>query len=1208
MKDYKFGLKVLPYAAADGSEYREHKMAATAAPNEYNPYGVSFFNDPQYMVATGGEKITSIPSPYARMHVTDIAFREYVAGSGVMTTTDVKNKALSDDYVKTISHCLDMFEMMYRMSDLDLLDHDITIHINNLVTPSTPGLGSACEGNPNLRKYIETLQLFRDSYNQVIQGRKQFGKEYYYNFTNNYLFKYKNTTFGSTSPFSGFFTKADCNLVTETGDPVLTYNGHNFLTRNKSDWQLFERRDPEFLKFLYLLLNDTGLSSIYKNLFAALKLHVDVQVLEHITFADVFPDFNLGPRAGELPQVKTDKGATYVRPNNIERCYLKYILYLDNPFDFSVDIKEFEKPINERLSPDGSRPMPWLSVNDLLSDSLIVLPYDIDDKYEAISYLDEENKHEYRRCLIPIKQEALNYVELDKLINGLKIRKYSNNHYCAILTLELTSGGKIELRRDYYVPTAENGICCYPNGVVVQGIDMKQFVFGIYPFAKSPKFENIYKVLFYNDFEYNWSIRFFYEADEKVSLYPEDQVKINVTNTLETGGTFYPHNCTYYEVSGDSIEDSKGNRIGIRFAELSADVKVPEKSGTTQTIRGTGLIVPKLRVIDQIDDNETTIAIDLGTSNTYMAYYHISGHSGEEIKIKDFSTIHGNNESRFLELGFMHQNVNKNKLQGELKDFYQDAILPLSNDGADQEALSAQLSEFIPARIVNGEDESGFRFPIPSVINRLRSQNNNDGMVPLLNRSIPFAYYSIGWRKDEDNNKNIDNIAEGTFKWFYGKNRNGIYQTNEERKNDFVAFMSELLFIVRSNMLCNGYDLNKCKIIWTYPLSFQSKLVQNYTDEWEINFCKYFHPDWLTTASNRLTILQSKVKNVKTYIKSTNESLTPFFACCDNPNDVNHLNLVIDMGGGSTDIIGYRNNKTEFITSFNFAGNSLYLDGNLNHKDLKRSNNYISHFVKEASESLRNQQSALNKTRKIDMDAPVSSLMNYGFSQNPRDFENIFANPVPAFMLQLHNAALFYHIAQVCHAMVEEEMPVNIFLTGNGSKLISMDDNYPTAVKYLRKAFQNAYGKDEREAQRIEVSPYENPKAATVYGALEGNIQEVLSFNDNARERRMVAFGDDKTFLFIDISDDGIPTESLKGHEDDVYQNVVKFINMFYEAYGHRTPPMSKADMLECLEFIKNDDKNRVCGDFLSDSLFFQFVSLLMEQVSVVLLRQIKKQ
>ncbi|MDE5886626.1 MAG: hypothetical protein K2H46_03455 [Muribaculaceae bacterium] len=1200
MKDYKFGLKVQPVSTSGGdTDYSVSQQAGTSAPNEHNPYGISYFDDPSYMIAAGGERITSIPSPYARMHITDIAFREYVSGKGVMSESDLKKKALSDDYIRTISHCLDMFEMMYRLTDLDLLDHNIAITINNLVTPNTPGLAEAAKGNPNLKKYIETLQLFRNAYNQVIKGRILPGRNYYYDFTNNYLFKYNGSTFGATSPFSGFFTKADCNLVNENGEAVLVFNNHNFLTSAKADWQLFDDRDSKFLKFMYLLLNDTGLSIIYKNLFEALKLHVDAVELDKLKFAEEFPDFNLGPKAGELPKVETTRGDTYVRPNNIDRCYLKYILYLEKPFDFSVDISEFKKPIEDRLSPDGTRPMPWLSVNDLLSDSLVVLPYDVDDKYEAIEYLDESTKHTHRRCLIPIKQEALNYVELSHIIKGLRIRKFSNSHYCVLLTLRLTTGGKIELRRDYYAPNSANGICCYPNGVIVHGADMKQFVFGIYPFVKSKKFENIYKVMFYNDFENKWNLRFFYETDGRIAKFPDAQVLKNITNTVQSGGTYYPHNCTYYEVSGGTLEDSEGSKVGIRFAELKIEIPVKEKAGTLTKIEGTALIVPKLPIIEDVDANETTIAIDLGTSNTYMAYYHTTSHAGAEAEIMDFSTIHGSGAESFLELEFMHKDVDKKTIP-TLADFYQDAIL---TDGTGEEALSAQLSEFIPARIVNKDEEIGFRFPIPSVINRLRSQNGNDGMSPLINRSIPFAYYSIGWRKDEQKNVDIDNIAEGRFKWFFGKDKAGIYRTDAQKKNDFVAFMSELLFIVRSNMLCNGYDLHECKIIWTYPLSFQSALVRNYTKEWEVNFCKFFHPNWLNPAQTG--ILPNRQEDVKQYIKSTNESLTPFFACCDDPGSVHHLNLVVDMGGGSTDIIGYRDNEAKFITSFGFAGNSLYLDGNLNHKDVKKENNYITHHLEIASESLKSQKHALERTRRINLDAPVSSLMNYGFTQNPEDFENIFMNPIPRFMLQIHNAALFYHIAQVCHAMVPDEMPVNIYLTGNGSKLISMADNFETALKYLRKAFQTVYGKTAEEVKTtIEVTPYRNPKAATVYGALEGNRNEVLSFNDDARRSRVVAFGDEETIKRIDVVDDGIPTPILVGKEGNVYKNVLKFIDMFYEAYGNSRPIMSKEDMIKCLDYIKGDEKNKVNGDFLSDSLFFQYISLLMEQVSRKLLKK----
>lgn len=1201
MKDYIFGLKVLPTNGATGSDYITHQVAGVTAATQYNPYGISYFNNPQYMIAAGGEKITSIPSPYARMHITDIAFREYVSGRGVMSDAQFAQKALSTDYVRAMSHCLDMFEMMFRLTDLDLLDHNITITLNNLVNPNTPGVGDAEKGNPNLRKYLETLQLFRKAYNNVIRSRVMPGHTYYYDFTTNYLFKHNGHTFGATSPFSGFFTKADCNLVNSKGEPELSFNGHNFLTCDQRDWQLFDQRSPEFLKFLYLLLNDTGLCYIYQNLFEALKLHIDLTALASVRFADAFPDFNLGPNAGELPQVQTERGNTYVRPNNIDRCYLKYILYIDKPFDFSVDIDEFRKPILDRLSPDKSRNMPWLSVNDLLSDTIVVLPYEIDEKYEAIKYIDESTKHEHRCCLIPIKQEALNYVELSKLINGLKIRKLANNHFCVMLTLQLTTGGSIELRRDYYAPTGNKGICCYPNGVIMQGVDMKQFVFGVYPFVVSKKFENIYKVVFYNDFSNPWNLKFFYEADGSIAPFPEGHIDTNVTNTIESGGNFFPHNCTYYEVSGGNLVDSQNNKVGIKFAELTINIPVLEKAGTTQVINGTALIVPKLKDQPTVDQNETVVAIDLGTSNTYMAYIHKNTSATVETRIQDFTTIHGEGAEQFVELEFMHKDRAKKDL-GSLAQFYQDAIIP---DGTEAEALSAQLSEFIPARIINNDNETGFRFPIPSVINRLRSENGNTGMSPLINRTIPFAYYSIGWRRDDDRNMDIDNIAEGKFKWFFGKNKQGVYATNAERKSDFVAFMSELLFIVRCNMLCNGYDLDKCKIIWTYPLSFQKELVRNYTDEWEVNFCKYFHPSWLNdTKTGLVSSMCGPQASIKEYIMSTNESLTPFFACCKNPGAIHHLNLVIDMGGGSTDVIGYRENKAEFITSFGFAGNSLYLDGNLNHANLKSEENYMAHYVKVASESLQRQTSSLERTRKIDLNAPISSLMNYGFSQNPKDFENIFLNSVPKFMLQLHNAALFYHIAQVSHALVPNEMPVHIFFTGNGSKLISMEYNFDAATKYLRKAFETAYGETPEAVKKIKIQPYANPKAATVYGALEGYSNEALDFNDAARANRVVAFGDDSVFQKIEPDEDGIPSHAIADKVNAVYENVKKFIDMFYSAYGNSTPVMPKDEMLECLDFIKDNPKNRVEGDTLSDSLFFQFVSLLMEEVSIRLLER----
>ena len=78
----------------------------------------------------------------------------------------------------------------------------------------------------------------------------------------------------------------------------------------------------------------------------------------------------------------------------------------------------------------------------------------------------------------------------------LIIKKYSDKHYAVTLKLALTTGGKVELRRDYFDIDEEE--CIFPNGAL-KDLQNKghHFAFGIYPFVRSKSYENIYKVLFY---------------------------------------------------------------------------------------------------------------------------------------------------------------------------------------------------------------------------------------------------------------------------------------------------------------------------------------------------------------------------------------------------------------------------------------------------------------------------------------------------------------------------------------------------------------------------------------------------------------------------------------------------------------------------------------------------------------------------------------
>lgn len=1194
MDNYIFGLKVRRDTSATPKAFNEYLPAGPGV--AHNPYGVSYFNDPQYMVSAGGAKITSIPSPYARMHVTDIAFRELNAGLGTLSEAELRSRDISDDYLRAMSQCLDMFELMYRFTDLDLKEKGITVELVDLVTRGDNRFAAKLGTNPQLMRYIETLDLYRESYKKVIQDRVQPGREYFFDFTKMYIFKYNGVTFAATSPFTGFFTKADCDLYAAG----LVANGRPLLTATVTDWRLFDGRDQKFLEFLYLLLKDTGLMSVYDNLFKALTTYLNKQLpqLNAKTFATEFKDFNLGPTAGELPKVKTPKGDTFFRPDDLDRTYLKYLLFLSRPFNFKVDKEESKLPISDRQNPEKTALMAWLTVNDLLSDALFVLPYDIDDKYEAIPY--DFNHTLYRRCLVPIKKEALKYLELKELVDNLKIKKYDDSHYAVILTLQLTTGGTIELRRDYY--TLNQGTACtFPNGVVVSGGDTKNFVFGIYPFVKSENFENIYKVMFYNSFAADrWNFRFFYKDGFNAIEYPKDQVFRNITSARDTEDA--PFNCTYYHVQGDTLTDGS-IPASICFGLLTVNIPGPlkDKDGNDEIIEATALIVPKLEDVKCVDHEKTVVSVDLGTSNTYIAYKHSSDHDDVTDSIIDLSTVHHG----FNELEFMHKtNPVKSIHNPELTIFNEDAILKESDrEGVPlkTECLSAQLCEFMPSRLVNDDNTEGFRFPIPTVINTLRELDAEDekrnGSIPLLNRAIPFAYYTIGQRQNQ-NGTNYDRMAEGEFKWFYGKNKQGVYATDPRRKGNFNAFMTELLFIIRSNMLANGFDIKKVELLWTFPLSFQDVLVSEYTNAWELNFAKLFHPEWLNAAKQ---ISARGKEEIGKYVKRTNESLSPIFYCISRPAEVNHLTILIDIGGGSSDIVGYKEGKPVFITSFGFAGNALYLDGNLNTKPLPNpAINYMRHFVAAASEVIKDQKSVLDRTRKIDLNAPISSLMNYGFSQAPDDFAHIFINDVPKFMLELHNAALLYHTAQVIHSVSPDELPMSIFLTGNGSKLMNINStNETNARKFLIKVLAKLYGVEESKID-TKLKHVERPKRATVYGSIKGDEMGYIDFNTDVNQKRVVPFGDATLIWENEVGEPGIPVGRIKGKEDGVYDNVLSFIDIFYDSFGNRSPKMPKQEMIKCLDVIKNDPKNKVSDsdNFLTDSLFFQYISLLMEEVS----------
>lgn len=1177
MKNYIFGMK------AEKSESQNMEDFFVNTKNEgddWNPYNNAYFNLPENRPECNDTgRITSIPSPYARMHITDLAFMERNCGAGV----------LPSDYFKAMSHCLDIFELMFHSDTIDFKEKEINVEKIPLISTHSHDTNviNYLEQNPKVKNYIMTLDMFRDEYNRIIRSKNVPG--YMFDFTSLYLIKKNGKVIASTSPFTGFYAKADCNLS------GLVVNGREILSADSKTWKDISTRSEEFRTFMYSLLKDTGLSMLFVNLYNHVFYSLSEEQRRKIDNGPRFNEnpayrkFNIGGSA--LQQLQGFN--VYIRPDGLDCSYLKYLLYLDNAVELEIDESDYCVDLANRQF--NGRLTQWLGVNDILADSLFVLTYDINDNYLTFPYRDYTDGLLKHRCLIPIKRDALNYFSIIQLQQQIKIERKDAATYLVTLVLPLANGGTTVIRREY----KSGDDVKFPNGKVLQGDDMKPFAFGIYPFVKCSNYRNMYKVLFYNSFnEYRLE---FFKRDGNNTIQPLalNEHCSNKTNSIDNQESRV--NCEYHDINVQA---------GIEFAEVTVDGKY------------TSLIVPKLRVVGapgqvghaDIPHNpgKVTVAIDLGTTNTFIAYTHTPMEGMPMQPIREINTHHRDAAgTEWNELTFMNKRVER-EIIANLPDKHREDLYLRVNDQAEQAAgwqnarshvatwLSPQLNEFIPSRIDPVGDGTNYKFPIPTVINFLRTNciraevnnsnggdNGNGGNIPLLNFSIPFAYYERGVRKGAYGDFYYDLVRDGSkFKWFNRKDRFGNYITDPTDAAAFNAFLSELMFIVRCHLICNGYDLNNCRIIWSYPLSFSPQLREQYSLAWTNAYTKFISPN---AAGN---------------IMYTNESRTPIYDCQDNPNSNSKLTLLMDIGGGSTDVIGYKNNEVKFVTSFGFAGNALYLDSGMNTiQSTQMDGTLLKQYVLQ-QQLFKN--SEIDHTNgqvcdvKIDSSQSISTLMNYGFSKATAEFENIFRYNEPAkYMLYIHNAAIVYHVAQLCKIYSSDEMPSYIYLSGNGSKQFKLNAQRDGMIKEI---FSQVYGI--ADASNIFVSESANPKAATVRGALKGLWMGTLAINQNSSTQCVTMLGDSSTAVTPDnFGNTVIPNRN--GAKEAVKANVVSFFKMFYRSfYTTATPLMTLKEIETIIDSVEDDSTLEIPQNgVIHDSYFFQYVALVMQQISLKLAR-----
>lgn len=327
------------------------------------------------------------------------------------------------------------------------------------------------------------------------------------------------------------------------------------------------------------------------------------------------------------------------------------------------------------------------------------------------------------------------------------------------------------------------------------------------------------------------------------------------------------------------------------------------------------------------------------------------------------------------------------------------------------EVLEVFDNDFFP-EIIGPSQE--FYFPIRTSILELNTLNEGDVCFAMVERNIPFAY-------EKRVNKEHNAVFSG-LKWGLDPRTSGRVE----------SFVESILLMIRNKVLLNNGNLATTKIVWFYPLSMMTGRMLLLENKWASLFKKYISP---------------REENSPTVIP---ESLAPFYYFRHTQGAIaaNNPIISVDIGGETTDIVFFVNNKPVLLTSFRFAADAVFRDAY--RQDGTENNGFVKEFGEIVEEVFnRNQQkSLLGLYRQIIESQKLSDVIAFFFSleknkelrsQNIEiSFNQWLAdNEEFKIVFAIFYASLIYHIAKILKA---KNLPLPRYLTfsGTGSKILNI--------------------------------------------------------------------------------------------------------------------------------------------------------------------------
>jgi hypothetical protein len=986
------------------------------------------------------KEVTSIPSPFARFHLFEHAFKS-VTSSATNNPEKLEGNSM---FHKLISDALDVGETLFNFYTYDT---NPNYNLEAIRWNKQKKLELLLNSSNKSHKLLgETLKLYL--------AQDQEGSNFD-RMENIHLIRCNYQIIGGTSPSTLFF--ASYNDDFRLASLGLKQGSDVFFDK---DFKALHQRAPEFQKYLYSLFitnNDLQkrMKIFYDYLGVSLRrlqqsnaiLHDEIRRMEG-TYSlssfvadyeemtgensndpiDIFPEIyhrrkkNAPVDGGKSDfAIKADFTKTKINglsPLVLQQGFAKPLWYLNGPWskDIEVPFAPVDSP-KERFLPGQNEKYPYLTISDFLEPHLIKLEFRLnkdsffDGNPEGFSAGDKLNSiPPDPSYLLPIKPLYFQFFST-KTLQGrtpdgrpyFRMRKISADSVAVELRIPIQKSNEVVTFERIYQTTG-NADETNNKGKIVE----YQLNLGLFPAAtgNGPFLQHVGLIdndILFDTQDNRYKLTFFKEGESQ-PLTPDYETQKSVKQQHQRNASSH-----YYVM------------------------KQPYEAILVDSGHARGMVLPKPKQLAG-GGKSFTFAIDFGTSNTHIEYY-IEGEKPLPFEI----TLDDLQLTTLMETDAWY-------VGGVTKDLF--------------------VHEFIPELI--GKD-SPYSFPIRTATAEIENLDHNTKQGVLTDINICFIYEKLLVLKNS--------YLQLNLKW-----QNYSKDGGTSAKNRLRAFLGELLLLIRNKVLLNGGNLSSTRIVWFYPSSMATFQLSSFEIIWLELFEQYF---------------PNAVEPI-----SYSEAEAPFYAYADN-RIVNHEFPVasIDIGGGTSDIVIFERNQPRLSSSVTFAGNVVWGEGysKLPHQD----NGFVTVFTPVAQRFLdANQNNGLYNLYKTfeqiikGNDKGSEDIMSFFFSIDKNkevrarnlkfDFSaQIGQNPDFKIIFVVFFSSIVYYTARLMKAL-DLKMPRYICLSGNGSRIISLldlDFKLRQATKLSQAIFETVYQEKYHEAG-LEIIQHKEPKEATCKGGI----------------------------------------------------------------------------------------------------------------------------